>query len=180
MNTFLYCDTETSNLTTKNIVQLAAILATETKELCSINLLIKPNGWTIDPKAEAVHGISMEKATKYGVGIEEALWVFNSLAEQADYMVCHNHFFDDGVIGGEYKRLRREWRKPGICTMLLSKDHCKIPPTERMRNVGMRGYKNPSLMEVHQHFLGCGFENGHDGFSDAMACLRIHRKILSL
>ena len=43
------------------LVQLAAILTTDDcEEVSTINLLVRPDGWTIGPEAEAVHGISTE------------------------------------------------------------------------------------------------------------------------
>lgn len=176
---FLYLDTETSCLNAKRIVQLAAILATSTEELASINLLIKPDNWTIDPRAQEIHGISMEKATRYGVPIESALWLLDCLLEQADFMCCHNHSFDDGVVRGEYSRLDKKFEKPGICTMNLSRDHCKVPATVAMLRAGRRGYKNPSLMEAHVWATGSGFDGAHDALADVRAAMTIHRVLLN-
>lgn len=165
MKTYLYLDTETSCLAEKHIVQLAAILATETEEIASMNVLIKPEGWTIDPGAEAIHGISMERAQKYGVGIETALWLFDSLAENADVLTAHNLFFDYSVVRAEYARLGREFVKEGYCTMLGA-----------MKPMGVRRW--PKLMAAHVWATGEGFDGAHDAMADVRACLRVHRVLL--
>lgn len=181
MNKLLICDTETSNLTTKNVVQLAAILVENNHIKASLNLIIKPDGWTIDPKAEAVHGISMETAERYGVPIEAALWLFDCLSEQADVVICHNTSFDIPVITAEYRRLNREWIiKESYCTMQASRDVVKIPPTEKMIRAGFRQYKSPSLMEAHQYLLGCGFENSHSAMADVEAAWAVYKELQKL
>lgn len=181
MSRLLVCDTETANLTTKNIVQLAAILVENNTIQSSLNLLIKPDGWTIDPKAEAVHGISMETAERYGVPIEAALWLFDCLSEQADVVCAHNLSFDEPVITNEYRRLGRVWEiKERYCTMQASRDVVKIPPTEKMIRAGFRQYKSPSLQEAHQHLLGCGFENSHSAMADVEACYRVFEALQNL
>lgn len=173
MSIFLYVDTETSDLDKRHIVQLACVLATETEEIASFSTLIRPDGWTIDPKAEAVHGISMERALRFGIGIETALWFFDSLLERADFVVAHNLAFDRGVIEGEYQRLGRVFEALGYCTMLNSMDH-----------VGIRGKfgrpKWPSLQEAHIWATEEGFEGGHSADADTRACMRVHRKLLEM
>ena len=171
--TQLFLDTETANLTTKNVVQIAAILSSNGKELASINLLIKPDNWTIDPKAQEIHGISLEDCERYGVPIDAALWLFDSLSNQADCIIAHNLQFDEGVIAGEYRRLGRQWLIPGrYCTMKESTNICKIP--------GPRGYKWPKLIEAHEFFMGCGFDGAHSAMEDTRACLRIYNALQKL
>lgn len=181
MSRLLILDTETANLTTKNIVQLAAILVENNTIQSSLNLLIKPDGWIIDPKAEAVHGISMQTAERYGVPIEAALWLFDCLSEQADVVICHNTGFDIPVISNEYKRLNREWVfKESYCTMQASRDVVKIPPTEKMIRAGFRQYKSPSLQEAHQYLLGCGFDGAHDALADVMGAWAVYKELQKL
>jgi len=181
MPRLLICDTETDSLKDKRIVQLAAILVEDNHIKACLNLIIKPDGWTIDPKAEAVHGISMETAERYGVPIEAALWLFDCMSEQADVVICHNTGFDIPVINNEYRRLGREWViKESYCTMQASRDVVKIPPTEKMIRAGFRQYKSPSLQEAHQYLLGCGFDGAHSALEDVFACHRVFEALQKL
>lgn len=181
MTTFLTLDTETANLTTKNIVQLAAILWTPERELSQINFLIEPDGWTIDPKAQAVHGISLEDCQQWGIPIESALWALESLASKADVVTAHNYSFDGPVISDEFRRKGQVWSvKQSYCTMQACVNHCKIPPTPRMIASGRRGYKSPSLQEAHVWATGVGFEGGHDALNDVKAAIVVHKKLLEI
>lgn len=179
MTTFLTLDTETNNLTTKNIVQLAAILWTVDKEIASLNVLIEPDNWTVDPKAQAIHGISLEDCQQWGVPIESALWSLESLASKADVVACHNYSFDGPVISDEFRRKGQVWSvKQSYCTMEASKPHCKIPPTPRMIASGRRGYKSPSLAEAYKWATGQTLVGSHDALNDVRGSIAVHRVIL--
>lgn len=167
----LTVDTETSGFNDPHIVQLACILTENDKELASMNLLIKPEGWEIDPGAEGVHGISLEQAERAGVSIYSALWLFDELCGQSDLIVAHNYAFDSKVIAKEYERLEKVWTPPAFrCTMHATTNICKIP--------GKRGYKWPRLQEAHVHFFGEEFESAHDALADVRACWRVHKHLI--
>ena len=175
---YLFCDTETSGFKVNRIIQLAAILTdSNLREIACLNTLIKPDGWEIEQGAFEAHGIPIENCERFGVDIETALWLFDYLAAKADHIVCHNLRFDDGVIAGEYRRLGRVWSKPGICTMERSRDLVKIPPTPAMVRAGRRHFKNPTLMECHKHFFGCGFEGSHSAIEDVRATIKVFREL---
>lgn len=181
MTTFLTFDTETANLTTKNIVQLAAILWTVEKEIACLNVLIEPEGWEIDLKAQAIHGISLEDCQQWGVPIESALWSLESLASKADVVTAHNYSFDGPVISDEFRRRGQIWSpNQTYCTMQACVNHCKIPPTPAMIRAGRRHYKSPSLQEAHVWATGVGFEGGHDALNDVRAAIAVHKKLLEI
>lgn len=164
-------DTETSSLHEPHIVQLAAILTEGGKEYASFNVLIKPEGWVIDPGAEGIHGISLETSADFGISIYCALWIFDELCGQADVIVAHNYAFDSRVVSGEYVRLEKVWTPPkSLCTMLATKNICKIP--------GKRGYKWPKLIEAHRHFFNEDFDGSHDALNDVRACHRVHKHLI--
>lgn len=166
----LFYDTETSGFNNPHIVQLAAVCGPH-----SINLLIKPDGWEIEPGAEEVHGISQQRALREGIPIGHAMWLFVALCEVATVRVAHNAAYDEKIVALEAERLEMEIPIcPVFCTMLASVDHCKLPGRFRGQ------YKWPKLDEAHRHFFGCGFDNAHDAFADLVACRAIYGKLVEL
>lgn len=164
-------DTETHSLVEPHIIQLAAILTEDDKELASLNVIVKPDGWSVDPGAEAVHGISTDQALLAGVSIYSALWLFDELCGQADLITAHNYAFDSRVMQGEYKRLEKVFTPPpSRCTMLVCTPILKLP--------SKRGYKWPKLQETHLHFFGEEFDGAHSALEDVRACHRIHRHLI--
>jgi DNA polymerase III epsilon subunit-like protein len=181
----LYFDTETTGFPRKSdapietqphIVQLAALLVDDDEgEIASMNVIIRPMGWTIPDEVAAIHGITQEKAERFGVRIERAIGVFYDMCNAANQAVAHNIVFDAKLAAIEFERTGLTDRLnllPQFCTMLATTDLCKIPG-----KFG-RNYKWPKLIEAHQYFFGCGFEGEHDALADVRACARIHRAIL--
>ncbi len=180
----LYFDTETTGFPRKSdapietqphIVQLAALLIDDTEgEIASMNVIIRPVGWTIPDEVAEIHGITQEKAEKFGVRIEQAMGVFYDFCNAADEAVAHNIAFDAKLVAIEFERAALSDRlnlMSQFCTMLATTDRCKLP--------GKYGkYKWPKLIEAHQVLFGCGFDNAHDALADVRACARIHRAIL--
>ena len=160
---YLFFDTETTGLPKDDhdprIVQLAALLTDKTGlQIEGMNVIIKPEGFTIPQGASDIHGITTEQAINEGIPLIEAMLNFNEMAHKADVIVAHNLAFD-------YPRYAREINYLGLsdliigkgtfCTMQASTDICKIP--------GSYGrYKWPKLQEAHVHFLGYEFEGAHD------------------
>lgn len=180
---FLVFDTETTgkaffglppgHASQPRIVQLGAILYDENQRVTSeVNLLVRPDGWTVPPDAEAIHGISTERAMRYGVQIGGVLRLFQALCDRADKIVAHNLDFDRFMIASELGRAGQGGAidafnaRSGFCTMKESTDILKIP--------GHRGYKWPNLQEAHRHFTGDGFDGAHDAMADVRACARVY------
>lgn len=179
---YLFFDTETTDLpdfkkqatdpSQPHILQLAAILIDQTGlVLAEINLLVKPDGWTINPKAEAVHGISMERATKYGLKLGTVVKLFLALADKADLLVAHSFDFDEKMIRRELHHLGEPQTAEAFrdrknhCTMKQGTALCKIPSARG-------GFKWPKLQELHGHLFGVGFEDAHDAMADIRATVR--------
>jgi DNA polymerase-3 subunit epsilon len=175
----LVFDTETTGLIKKSlpldhpdqprIVQLGAILYSDAGEVrAELNLIIKPDGWTIPKEAAAVHGITTEIAEQYGVPLAFALSLFNQLVKLADMVVAHNYDYDNPVVEGEFIRLGKPCPLTGknnFCTMKAATDVVKEP--------GSRGYKWPRLQTTHKFLFGSEFEGAHDAMADVRACGRV-------
>lgn len=159
------------------IVQLGAILYDdERRVVAEMNLVVRPDGWTVPAEAAAIHGFTTERAGAVGVRIRGVLALFLALAERADVVVAHNLAFDRMMVeieiarrpAEELARLVEVWRaKRKFCTMEES--------TEVLRLPGFFGkYKWPSLAEAHRHYLGVGFEGAHDAMADVRACAAVY------
>lgn len=183
----LFFDTETSGLmkddlppdhpSQPNLVQLAARLY-DAKWKCvgSVTALIKPNGWSIEPEAEAHHGISESRCARYGVELVYALGLFKELATNARQIVAHNMQFDRRVIDAALYRVGAEglwWRKKALvlgCTMEASTPVCQIG--------GAYGLKYPSLEEAHRFLMPTEpYATAHDAEADVLACVRVFRAL---
>lgn len=180
-------DTETSGLPSKHycvpldtqphIVQLAAVLVDDAgQEWASMNVIIKPEGWTIPDDVAKIHGITQAIAESVGIPIVSALSMFVNLAKKADRHIAHNKQFDDKLIDFEMQRIGRQWvAVPGsVDTMIEAAPIVNLPPTPAMVRAGRNNPKSPKLEECIQHFFGESLDGAHDALVDVRACLRVY------
>lgn len=188
----LIYDTETTGLTDDrlpaehpnqpNLVQLGAILYTDVgSEVASVDLVVRPNGFTIPEPAARVHGITSGIANAIGVPLATVLSAFAQLRANAEEIVAFNLKYDDLIMRTAFARLGKEPSHPGpnkkTCAMELSKPILQLPPSPRMVKAGMNGFKPPSLMEAHEFFFKEKFENAHSALADCRAAARIFFEI---
>ncbi len=157
-----------------HIVQLGAVLYDERRKVVSeINLLIKPDDWVISPETTAIHGITQERAIKYGLKLATAIRLFLAFCDRAELLVAHNYDFDEKMVRRELHHIgdspaAEAFRsRANHCTMKQATPICKLPSARG-------GYKWPKLQEVHQHLFGTGFEDAHDAMADVRACARVY------
>ena len=180
---YLFFDTETSGLPDKkqsaswegqpHICQLGVIVADPNGRVkAEVNLLVRPEGWTIPAETSAIHGITQEDAEKYGLSIKGVLSIFGRLLTRSEMIVAHNLTFDLLMLEIEVERTAVELdlpKKP-FCTMEKARNVLKIPPTAKMAACVMKDYKRPNLQETYRHFFGRDFEGAHDAMADVRAC----------
>ena len=150
------------------LVQIAWLLAdAEGRELRSQAFIIRPEGFVIPDSAVRVHGIDTQTARQVGVGVASALAAFAEDLSVAETLVAHNVRFDERVIGAEFFRAGRKANpiesKTRYCTMRQATDFCRIPG-------GPRGYKWPTLDQLHRTLFGIGLEAAHNAIADVRAC----------
>ncbi|WP_336764340.1 3'-5' exonuclease [Asaia sp. VD9] len=188
----LFFDTETTGLPNyglptnhedqPHVVQLAAILTDERgKEQAQLSVIIKPDGWIIPEGAARVHGITTEKASRYGIREVVAAGAMYDLCCAADTIVAHNIKFDRQIVGTMFARAGRGWKLPErqACTMMNASPIVNLPPTERMIAAGYGDKpKAPSLAECIRHFYGEELDGAHDALVDVRACKRIYFEML--
>lgn len=161
-----------------NIVQLGALLCDHlAQDIASLDLIIKPDGWTIPQDVAAIHGITDAIAQDCGVPILSALSPFSGLVKRADLIVAHNIAFDLLLCRTAYHRIGKPNpfsaegdSKSVYCTMQHSAPVCKLPG-------GRFGYKWPSLAEAHEILNGQGFDKAHTAMAYVQACKRIYFRL---
>lgn len=159
------------------IVQLGAILSTSDQIIAEVNFLIKPEGRSINPGAQKIHGLSTAIADK-GLYEDNVARIFALMLDNADILVCHNYKFDIYLVKDLLERnsMMSEaltlMAKPHYCTMLNSTQLCKLPSRYKGK------YKWPKLTELHQFLFGCEFEGAHDAMADVRATRSCYYKLM--
>jgi DNA polymerase-3 subunit epsilon len=205
MTPILIYDTETNGLPVwsmpsddpcqPRVTQIAAELIDEdTRDvLAGLNVLIRPDGWTIPDDLAALTGITTERAMLFGVPMESAITMFIGLWEKAAFRVAHNESFDMRMIRIElmrhsaYKSLWKEsangpdvefadfWKSaPAFCTQSNSTKLCNLPPTAKMIAAKRNHAKSPNLTEAYKHFTGLDLVDAHNAATDIMACKAVY------
>ena len=176
---YLFFDTETTGMINRkapsdhvsqpDMVQLGAILVDgERRVRGELNVIIKPQGWTVPDGAAQIHGMTTAICESYGVHPSSALEMFAMLVVRAQMVVAHNLDFDMAILETACKRYGLDLRDvihPGAalhCTMKAATPVIQLP--------GKYGYKWPNLQEAHEHFIGRKFEGAHDAMADVRAC----------
>ena len=151
------------------IVQLAALLVENSKEIAGLNLIIEPNGYLIPFDSSKIHGITTERADEIGVPIIPVMMLFHQLILHADWIVGHNISFDIFCAQVEFQKLSYAnpfAEKPTFCTMKNSTNICKLP--------GPYGYKWPKLSEVYGFAFNEPLESCHNAMVDLRATFRVY------
>jgi len=157
------------------MVQIAWVLTDGETVRVRENHYVKPEGFVIPQSAIEVHGITNEKAQSEGKPIMDVLSVFSESVALADVLVGHNVSFDRSIVTSEFARAKQNapiLKLPYHCTMKGSTEVCKLPPKG-----GRRGYKWPSLSELHHHLFESDFEDAHDALADVDACMRCYLEL---
>ena len=174
---YIVFDTETTGLPKKynapftdmdnwpRMVQLAWISYDEEgHEKERHNYIIKPEGYIIPQESINVHRITNERAHAEGKDLKTVLELFTSELKKHSYLVAHNLSFDENVVGCEFIRKDVEnnlYDLKFIDTKELCVDFCKIPSS--------RGYKWPTLTELHMKLFETEIVDAHDAIVDVEA-----------
>lgn len=197
MNATPFFDTETTGLPLfkepsehpgqPHLVQLGACLVdTDSwKTLASIDVMVKPNGWTIPAEVAAIHGITTDMAGDLGVSESMALGMLLEMwrASAPRVRVAHNEQFDARIVRIALLRYEDEpladaWKSaPAECTQLLATPILKLPPTDKMKRAGFFKHKSANLGEAFKHFTGQDLQGAHNAMVDVQACIQVYRAI---
>lgn len=198
MNLALFYDTETQGLplftepsdhpAQPHIVQLAACLVDlpSRRTFASMDVIVRPDGWTIPDQVAAIHGITTEHALDVGIPEAQAVDMFMSLW-RGRTRIAHNESFDARILRIALKRYV-DPRDPGLviapsddwkashaeCTQILATPILKLPPTAKMRAAGRNHFKSANLGEAYRHFTGRELQNAHSAMADVQGCMEVY------
>lgn len=207
MNVLLMYDTETSGIPAfeqpsghpdqPHIVQVgAALVDLDTgRELATLDLIVRPDGWTIPDDVAKIHGITTEMAMHLGVPEVVAVDALLSLwrPHAPRLRVAHNESFDARIFRIALKRfvdprdpaapmaMSDIWKaSPAECTQRLATPILKLPPTAKMRAAKRFHHKSANLAEAYQHFTGKPLEGAHNAMVDVRACAAVYMAIKAM
>lgn len=195
MSHIVVFDTETTGLPLFNepsedprqphIVQLGAVVVDidTWKVLSTLDVMCRPEGWTIPDEVSAIHGITTEMASDLGVPESLAVEMLLDMVGQR-LRVAHNESFDARLVRIACKRFFEPAQADGWkegraeCTATLSTPILKIPPTAKMIAARRTHHKTPNLGEAYRFFTGKPLEGAHSALVDVRACVAVYRAIL--
>lgn len=191
MNPALFFDTETTGLPDfkapseaahqPHIVQLAACLVDlDTRDtIASMDVIVRPEGWTIPDNIAAIHGITTDHAIEFGVPESMAVSMFMDLW-RGRLRIAHNEPFDARILRialmrFEDQEIADKWKAgQADCTARLATPICQIPPTAKMVKAGFNKFKTANLREAYLHFTGKELENAHSAMADVQGCMAVY------
>lgn len=184
----LVYDTETTGLVRKelppshpsqpHLVQLGCVLFDdEWVERAQLSLIVKPEGYTIPETASNVHGITTEKAHKFGLPLQVVVAAFTNLRGICEEACAYNIDFDERLMDAAIIRTGRTpskgWPEKKTCIMRTVTPIVGLPPTPRMVAAGYHTNKPPNLGEAIKFFFDEPLPGAHDALVDAKAAARI-------
>ena len=134
---------------------------------------------SVEPGAEAIHGISKERSQAVGVLRKSAANIFADFLDISDRLVAHNIEFDKKII-------RHLLHQAKIDTNLVDKPHAfctmnYLKPIMKMTPKMFGDWKQPKLIEGYNYLFQRDFDgNAHDASVDAAACADMYFEILNL
>lgn len=163
-----------------HMVQLGALLVDETTRLSTagMDVIIRPDGWTIPDEVVAIHGITTERAMDEGIPEKDAFDMLIDMWKRSGFRLGFNEQFDARIMRIASMRYGSQeiidtWKDaPAKCAMKLAKPICKIPAPAKARRFGP--YKNPTLSEAYKHFTGRDLVDAHSAMADTKACMEVY------
>jgi DNA polymerase-3 subunit epsilon len=137
------------------------------RHLESVVHLIQPDGFTIPAEAQRIHGITTARALAEGKELLDVLRDLNSAIEASEILVAHNLKFDERVLSAEFLRMNLQppfLNRKRFCTMENTTELCRIPSS--------RGYKWPTLAQLHWELFKSKPEEAHDAGADVATCAK--------
>ncbi|WP_185859061.1 DNA polymerase III subunit alpha [Blattabacterium cuenoti] len=140
------------------------------------NFIIKPDHYDIPFNSFKIHGITNDKAEKYGVDLSFVLREFKKSLEKYQCLIGHNLEFDRKVIECEFFRKKTEIsfeRKKILDTKVVSVSYCKLSGNRKK-------FKWPTLSELYQKLFGENIPNLHNAANDVKATARCFLELLRI
>jgi len=178
---FMSVDTESSGLFDykrsadaegqPRLAQLAMVMVDEDLNVESEhNFYVRPDGWTMDPSATEVHGLTDEFLHVHGMPVRDVLEAYSRAILSGRAMIAHNAQHDAKMLRGELRRagmpdLFDETKN--ICTMRKANGII-------LKADGKKGW--PSLSRCRE-VLGLTHDGAHSAVKDALDALAVYRHL---
>lgn len=194
MGLLLFLDTETCGYPNDRLpddhaaqpplVQLGLILVDEDNgaEWATLEVVVKPNGYSIPESSSRVHGVTTPVAELVGVPLSCVVPMFVHFRNRARMIVAHNPKFDLAIMRQAIARNGKPVTLPGPAevydTAERSAELVGLPATEQMARWGRGGQKKtPKLVEAYRFFFGRDYDGAHSALADARACKEVYFEI---
>lgn len=144
-------------------------------EISSNDFIIKPNGYQIPLASTKIHSITNASAINNGYDLKEVLTNFSNSIKKSEIVIGHNIDFDINIIGAELYRMNMNnpfSSKRKVCTMKSTIDFCAIS--------NYRGYKFPTLQELHYKLFKTSFTGNHNALNDIKATSKCYWELKKL
>ena len=143
------------------------VLNEDLKPIEDYDCIIKPEGFTPTEAALKSHHIPKESIDNSENELKEVLKIFKESMDKCTYVFAHNLKYNEGIVGSEY--YRKSMSSPLIaadkyCLMHEATYYCKLP--------GKRGYKWPTLQEMHSIIFKQGYTPSNHARADVIAASR--------
>jgi DNA polymerase-3 subunit epsilon len=141
-----------------------------------VDLLVKPEGWTMPPEVAAINHLPNELLMEKGLPVAHVLQAYTDAIDRGMVIVTFNAQYDTKIMRGELRRAGmddRFERTPNICVMRALTDVCQIPKANG------KGFKFPKLAEAMAHFK-IEQHGAHSAGGDAQSALELFRKLKEL
>jgi DNA polymerase III epsilon subunit-like protein len=186
MTLFAPFDTETSGLPKyslpadhpdqPHLASFAMILCdSEMLPVRTLEYLVKPDGWKMEPQATEANGLTDELLHDEGRPLAEVLDAYVAAIEQGYVVVAYNAQFDCKVMRGELRRAGRDdlfERTKNVCAMRSTKG-LTVPKAN-----GKGGF--PALSDTYRFLFKEEMPGAHGAYADAVACLRVFKELTRL
>ncbi len=136
--------------------------------------IIIPEGFSFSKDIQKRCHIDQEDIDEKGAPLEDVLNAFEKCLSQAEHVIAHNMNFNENTLAAEFLRkgIRHSlFLKDRICLMQESTFFCKIP------NKG-RGYKWPTLTELHSIIFKKAFSPPNNARADVIAATRCFKALM--
>lgn len=145
------------------------VLGEDLKPVKDFDFIVKPEGYSFDAdKIKNCH-IDEEDIEKKGEKLEDILKAFKQSIDDTDFLWAHNLKMNEMIVGAEFVRagMRHNLHNAAsYCLMQESTFFCRLP------GKGGRGYKWPSLNELHSVLFKKGFAPSGNARADVIAASR--------
>ena len=158
------------------LAHFAAILTHDLVEVHTVEMFVKPDGWSMPDDVAAINGLTNEILADKGVPIAVALGCYTQLVNEGHVIVAFNSQYDTKVMRGELRRAGMDDlfdRTPNICVMRALTDICRIPKARG------GGFKFPKLSQAAAHF-DLQQDAAHRAMGDARTAFDLFRKLHEL